>query len=105
MSIKVSVNNGKVSCDPDTYNVGKSNGTVVIIWTMKTKGYEISGLSGLPSPEFFDSEANGKTGWKIKDKNNTVKDYDYTVQVKKVATGAVTELDPIIRNGGQNIIP
>ena len=100
--IKVTVDgSGNPSCDPDPYPVGKSNGTVNIFWRMDTTGYKVSGISGLPAGEFFDSEANGRTGWKVKDKNQTIQDYAYTVQVASTATGDVTEHDPIIKNGGQ----
>ena len=96
---------GNPSCDPDTCDVGESNGTVNIIWRMDTAGYKVSGISGLPAGEFSKSKANGKTGWRVKDKNQTIHDYPYTIQVASIATGDVTEHDPIIRNGGQHLIP
>ena len=78
---------------------------VNIHWKMDTAGYRVSGISGLPEGEFYDSEANGRTGWKVKDKNQTFQDYPYTVQVASIVTGDVTEHDPIIKNGGQHLIP
>jgi hypothetical protein len=106
MSIKVTVDKqGNVTCDPETYNVGKSNGTVNIFWRMDTAGYKVSDISGLPSPEFFDSGPNGNTGWKVKDKNDKIADYLYTVEVASTATGEVTEHDPVIKNGGQHLVP
>ena len=105
-SIKVTVDkHGSPSCDPDTYPVGRSTGTVNIFWRMDTTGYRVSGISGLPAGEFFKSKANGETGWKVKDKNKTTHDYPYTVQVASIATGDVTEHDPIIKNGGQHLKP
>jgi len=103
MTIKVTVDqNGDPSCDPETYDVGKSNGTVNIFWRMDTAGYEISGISGLPAPEFFDSASSGNTGWKVKDKNDNLTSYPYTIQVASTTSGKVTEYDPIIKNGGQD---
>ena len=93
---------GNPICDPDPYDVGPSRGIVNIHWRMDTTGYRVSGISGLPASEFYDSEANGRTGWKVKDRNQTIHDYPYTVLVASTATGDVTEHDPIIRNGGQN---
>ena len=95
---------GNISCDPDIYEVTRNSGTVNIIWKMDTAGYEISGISGLPSPEFFDSAKNGNTGWKVKDKNDDTKvtDHPYSVQVASTSTGEKKEYDPIIRNGGQD---
>jgi hypothetical protein len=102
-SIKVTVDQqGKISCDPEVYDVGPSNGTVNIFWRMDTAGYKVSGITDLPPPEFFDSVANGSTGWKVKDKNDNRIDYSYTVEVQSTATGEMTEHDPIIKNGGQN---
>jgi hypothetical protein len=95
---------GNISCDPDIYAVPRNSGTVNIFWRMDTTGYRISGISGLPSGQFFDSVQNGGTGWKVKDKNDNVNltDYPYRVRVASTATGEVTEHDPIIRNGGQD---
>ena len=101
--IRVTVDgSGNPSCDPETYDVGKSNGTVNIFWRMDTAGYRVSGISGLPASEFPTSVANGGTGWKVTDKNQNIDDYPYTVQVASTASGEVTEHDPIIRNGGQD---
>jgi hypothetical protein len=92
---------GNPTCAPGTYDVGKSKGTVVIHWRMDTQGYKVSGVTGLPASEFIDSASNGNTGWKVTDKNNVVGDYSYTIQVTSIPQGTKTELDPIIRNGGQ----
>ena len=95
---------GKIKCIPDPYEVPRNSGTVNIFWRMATADYEISGITDLPSSEFFDSGKNGHTGWKIKDKNDdfSLTDYKYNIQVTSTTTGKMTELDPIIRNGGQD---
>lgn len=91
---------GNVTATPNPLDVGKSNGSVTINFNMDTDGWEITGISGLPSSEFTDSGKNGN-GWKVKDKNDNTSSYNYTVTVQHTS-GQVLMHDPAIRNGGQN---
>lgn len=97
---------GNVSCVPDPVPVGKSWRTVVIHWNMQTAGWMITGIAApggepLDDEVFYSSKKEGKTDWKIKDKNSAIKDYEYEVQVSNTVTGECKAHDPVIRNGGR----
>ena len=106
--VKVTVDaSGTPSCNPNELDVGKSNGAVVIKWTVNTAGWKITNLtddSGNPlkSTVFSSSQKNGNTGWKITDKNDDEERYDYQITVKSTTTNQEEVYDPVIRNGGQN---
>ena len=98
---------GTPSCKPDPLDVGKSNGAVVIKWTVKPAGWKITNLTNdsgdpLDSAVFSSSKKNGTTGWKITDKNDDKKSYDYKITVQSTTTNQEVVHDPVIRNGGQN---
>jgi len=106
VSVKVNAQ-GKPSCTPDELSVGKSNGTVVIKWSMDTAGYKITGITKnngdpLKASVFSSSKANGNTGWKITDKNDDTKSYKYKLVVESTSTGEEVAHDPVIKNGGRN---
>ena len=91
---------GNVSAEPNVLDVGKSNGSVIINFEMDTSDCEITGVSGLPDDEFTEKGKNGN-GWKVKDKNDNTKTYDYTVQFQRTGSDTVLKHDPSIKNGGQ----
>jgi len=107
-TVTVSVgSDASISCDPDTCDVGKTNGNVVIKWKMDndatSKLYEITAVT-FPNggTEFIDPGKDQGDGWKITDKNTLVGDYSYEVTVALKSTGEKTNHDPVVRNGGRN---
>lgn len=111
MSKPISVtvdSSGNPSCDPDLYDVGKSNGVVVIKWKMgndnTSKLYEVTNvqIQDDTTGEFSDSGKDVGDGWKITDKNDNTQSYQYIITVGLKSTGQQTSHDPTIRNGGRN---
>jgi len=106
-SVKVYVDDeGAITCKPDPLKVGKTQGSVVIKWKMKTAGWEITGITDpdgnpLPKRKFIDSKKDDKTDWKIRDMNYDIDEYEYVVHVQSLKTGECIAHDPIIRNGGR----
>ena len=89
----------EVTC-PDT-NVLEDQKKVKLIWEMKTTGWEILGIHGLPYPVFTKKSKDG-LDYKCKDKNPTLTDYDYTLIVGRTEEKLVLLLDPTIKNGGSS---
>jgi hypothetical protein len=98
VSVTVDENGDPQARDLD---VGKSSGNVNIKWSMDTDGWEITDIEKLPSDEFFDKEKDGKTGYKITDKNDNTQTYSYTITIKNLTTRQILKHDPTIRNGGR----
>ncbi len=91
--VDVTVSNGNPSCDPDVLEVRGKN--VNIKWKMKTSGWSIADITGLPSDVFEDPGKDGKD-YKIKDKG-AEGTYNYTVVVQSDSGETATQ-DPSIRN-------
>jgi hypothetical protein len=100
MSVTVSGQepNETVHC-ADT-DVPKGEGNVVLNWDIVTANWEITGLGNLPDNEFTGKSKKGGTGYKCTDKNDSVGNYAYTIEVTNKPTGRKLYHDPTIRNGG-----
>ncbi len=100
--VDVTVDDGQnVTCDPDVLNVKKSG---QIKWLMKTAGWKISDVSGLPSgsgnDKPFDDPGKDGKDYKIHYKGDQG-EWNYTVSVEpdsSVPNPPTLSVDPSIRN-------
>ena len=83
-------------------DVPKGDKNVILNWTMMTANWEITDLKDLPDTEFQEKAKNGGTGYKCKDKNDSIHNYAYKIEVTHPPTGRKLYHDPTIRNGGPN---
>jgi hypothetical protein len=102
MSIDLSVSvdpKGNPTVIPHEQTVASTDKDVKLVWAMKTKGYEISDITGLPSEEFT-GKSKRDSGYEIQDKNDKPDSYQYTVVIHHLETGRKFTVDPTIKNEG-----